>query len=278
MPLWLAEKILSGLSGAGVKSVVLSGGGEPLLNPNFDKIVDCGYSLGLDLGIYTNGANIDKFVNTLNTKMKFVYVSLDAASRETYLKTKGVDLFEHVLNNVSLLCERKGKAKIGLGFLVSPDNLHEIDEFTTFLEKFPVDYIQFRPAIIEATDNSWLAKAIGTLLRHKGKDRIIIAWYKFIDLLQKNAGRTYSKCLGHNFLGGISADGTVWICLNYRYREGYDVGNLKEQTFKEVWNGEKRRQVTQKINLAECPRLCRPHELNKFLDYVTKDNPHKNFL
>jgi MoaA/NifB/PqqE/SkfB family radical SAM enzyme len=277
MPLWLAEKILRELHEVDVKSVVYSGGGEPLLNANFNKIAELGYSLGLDQGIYTNGLNIDKFVETLNWTMKFIYISLDAATRETYLKTKGVDCFNKVLRNVQLLCEHKDKAKIGLGFLISPDNFTEAQSFRYFLEKFDVDYIQFRPAVIKNIDKEWL-QAVIEMLKPIDGDGCIVAWYKFYDLLREDAGRTYTKCLGHNFLGGISADGTVWICLNYRYREGYDIGNLKGQTFREIWGGQRRQEVMQKINLAECPKLCRPHELNKFLDHATKDNPHKNFL
>jgi MoaA/NifB/PqqE/SkfB family radical SAM enzyme len=277
MSLSLAKKILKELAEVGVKSIVFSGGGEPLLNPNFDKIVEYGYSLGLDQGIYTNGVNIHKYVEVLNQKMKFIYVSVDAATKETYQKIKGVDCFNEVLENISLLCEHKDKAKIGLGFLVSPDNFHEITMFINLLNEFNVDYIQFRPAVTDNIDKIWLRTITRFLLRLKS-DKIIVANYKFNDLLQENAGRNYSKCLGHNFLGGISADGTVWLCLNHRYYEGFDIGNLREQSFKEIWNGEKRKQAIQKICLEECPKLCRPHELNKFLDYIIRDNPHKNFL
>jgi len=278
MPYWLAEKILRELAEVGVKSVVYSGGGEPLLNPQFREIADLGYSLGLDQGIYTNGVYVYKYVETLNQKMKFVYISLDAATRETFLKVKGSDLFDQVLENVSLLCQQKDKAKIGLGFLVNPENHHEAGMFTKLLDAFDVDYIQFRPAVTENIDKKWLRGVMKDLSEFMGVERIIIADYKFKDLLRKDGGRTYSKCLGHNFLGGISADGTVWLCLNRRYCEGFSIGNLREQSFKEIWNGEKRKQVIQKITLSECPKLCRAHELNKFLAYVTKGNPHANFL
>jgi len=278
MPYWLAEKILKELAEVGVKSIVYSGGGEPLLNPQFKEIADLGHSLGLDQGIYTNGVYVHKYVETLNQKMKFVYISLDAATRETFLKSKGSDLFDQVLGNISLLCRHKDKATIGLGFLVSPGNEHEIGFFTEFLDAFGVDYIQFRPAVTENIDKKWLRQVMKALSEYREVHGIFIADYKFNDLLRENGGRTYSKCLGHNFLGGISADGTVWLCLNKRHHKGFDVGNLKVQSFKEVWNGERRREAIQKINLDDCMRLCRPHELNKFLNHIVKGNPHSSFL
>lgn len=277
MPYSLAEKILRELAEVGVKSIVYSGGGEPLLNPQFKEIADLGHSLGLDQGVYTNGVNIDKFIETLNKKMKFVYVSLDAATRETFLKIKGVDCFEKVIRNIELLCQRKDEAKIGLGFLVSPENFSDMWVFRYFLKSLDVDYIQFRPAVTENIDVGWL-QIVMESLKLVETDNTIIAWYKFNDLLREDGGRTYSKCLGHNFLGGISADGTVWLCLNKRYHKGFDVGNLKVQLFKDVWNGEKRKEAIQKINLNDCMKLCRPHELNKFLDNIVKGNPHSSFL
>lgn len=281
MSLDLAKKILQELADVGVKSVVYSGGGEPLLNPRFSEIADFGFELGLDQGVYTNGTNIHKYVEPLNQKMKFVYVSVDAATAEIYRKIKGVDCFDQVLENIYLLCRHRDKAAIGLGFLVSPENADEILlAYYDFLNRFPIDYIQYRPAVTEQMNKIYSSPVRDAMQFLKGLEspRLAVAWYKFNDALREDGGRNYSKCLGHNFLGGISADGTVWLCLNHRYHEGFDIGNLSTETFKEIWNGQKRKDAIKRICLSDCPKLCRPHELNKFLDYVTKGHPHKNFL
>lgn len=274
----LAKQILHELHNLGVKSIIYSGGGEPLLNANFTRIALVADRLGFDQGIYTNGTHIHHFKKTLRNKMKFVYISLDAATRETFLKTKKRDLFDQVLENIALLCEEEGGATIGLGFLIAPDNFHEIKKFMILSKKFDVDYIQFRPAVIETEQyRGWLPDILQSI---SVSDKILVADYKFRDLLREDAGRTYTRCLAHNFMGIIGADGTVWQCVNRRYQDGFDLGNLEGQSFVEIWGSERRKQVNKGVTPSECPKLCRGHELNKFLDSVLKlqEHPHKNFL
>jgi len=273
----LAKKILMELADVGVKSVVYSGGGEPLLNMKFGEIAEYGSSLGLDQGIYTNGVNIDKFLDVLSSEMKYVYISVDAATSKTYEEIKGCDLFEQVLQNCSALIKMKRKSKVGLGFLVSPENIDDLLLFWRMSKGLNPDYIQYRPAVTDNPSKSCLLEAMQWLETIQN-EKTIVAWYKFRDLAENNGERTYTQCYGHNFLGGISADGTVWVCLNHRYHEGFDIGNLQQQSFREIWRGEKRKEAIRRINVATCPKLCRPHELNKILSQLTKGNPHKNFL
>lgn len=279
MSLDSARHILQQLKDVGVKSVVYSGGGSPLMNSDFDEIVKHGCSLGLDQGIYTNGTEVHKHIEALKSQMKWIYVSLDAATRETYLKIKGKDQFQQVLSNIALLTAEKPKAKIGVGFLVSAENAHEAISFAELCRGLNVDYVQYRPAVVEGINRDWLREVVSCLTLVESMDpRITIAWYKFNDLLRNDGGRTYMKCYGHNFLGGISANCTVWFCLNYRYRRGYDIGSLKNESFESIWLGRRRKELMERIDVTKCPKLCRPHELNKALDIMVKGNPHKNFL
>jgi MoaA/NifB/PqqE/SkfB family radical SAM enzyme len=272
-----ASRILEQLHQVGVKSVVYSGGGDPLMNSRFDDIAKIGCSLGLDQGTYTNGTLIHQHFDALKSTMKWVYVSLDAATRETYRRIKGADLFDNVVSNISLL--EGGKAKVGVGFLVSRENVDEAVEFVKICQGLNVDYLQFRPVVVEGLSREWLKEVMDCLKLVESMDpRVKIAWYKFNDLLAPNCGRTYMKCYGHNFLGGISADCTVWFCLNYRYCRGKNIGSLKHQSWEEIWQGQKKKNLEKTIDVTKCPKLCRPHELNKILDTLKKDNPHKNFL
>jgi MoaA/NifB/PqqE/SkfB family radical SAM enzyme len=279
MPLDSAKHILRQLKDVGVKSVVYSGGGSPLLNPDFDEIVEYGCSLGLDQGVYTNGTEAHKHIDALRSQMKWVYVSLDAATGETYFRIKGKGLFQQVLSNIALLTEEKSEAKIGVGFLVSEENMDEAISFAELCRGLKVDYVQYRPAVVEGINRDWLREVMRCLKLVESMDpRITIAWYKFKDLLRQDSGRTYAKCYGHNFLGGISANCTVWFCLNYRYRQGYDIGSLKNMSFEAIWQGRRRKELMERIDVTKCPKLCRPHELNKALDIMVKGNPHENFL
>lgn len=276
MSLQLAKKILWEAQSLGIKSVVYSGGGEPLLNPEFELITKVANQAGLDQGIYTNGCFIDSQIQPLSHLMKFIYISLDAATKETYERIKHSDQFERVLCNIRMLAEQKRKARVGLGFLVSPENSDEIEAFAGFLGRFDIDYIHYRPAITSDIDKRWLRSVIRRLQKIEGP-RTLVANYKFQDLLN-DGKRTYKECFGHYFLSGITADGSVWLCLNHRYHEQFKLGDANTQTLYDIWREKRIREVKKRLDISKCPILCRPHELNKVLDPLIRGNEHANFL
>jgi len=83
----------------GTKSITFTGGGEPLMNPDFNLMVSLAKSLGFQIGLVTNGLLLHK-VEHLEDFL-FIRVSLDAYNREDYKKVKGVDAFDVVLRNIT---------------------------------------------------------------------------------------------------------------------------------------------------------------------------------
>ncbi|MBU1870908.1 hypothetical protein KKF17_02185 [Patescibacteria group bacterium] len=77
----IVAKVAAELAGFGVHSVLITGGGEPFLNPNIDKIAKVFKNNGLQLGVYTNGTvanrdeqikNIVKLCTVAELKLLFV--------------------------------------------------------------------------------------------------------------------------------------------------------------------------------------------------------------
>ena len=133
-----AKRILSEFKDLGVKSVIYSGGGEPLLNPRADEIFKHATSLGLDQGIYTNGVFMNLFRVAL-TYMKFVYVSVDAFHPDTYEVIKGQNRRFDVLTNIKAFASIRGKTALGVGFLVDSTNYAQMKEFASQMQSYDVD-------------------------------------------------------------------------------------------------------------------------------------------
>ena len=71
-------------------------------------------------------------------------------------------------------------------------------------------------------------------------------------------------------------------CNYHAGDEDFTFGDLHENTFKEIWNSEKKKKVMANLKgdmLKKCQICCKPHEINKLL-YAIKDQkvPHVEFL
>jgi MoaA/NifB/PqqE/SkfB family radical SAM enzyme len=267
MGLSLATKILDELASAGVRAITFSGGGEPTMNPAFAEIVEYAAGLGLSLGLYTNGLLVGRVLPVLSY-FSWVYVSLDAASRQAYRATKGVDAFEQVTGNVRQLVETKEDTILGLGFLLNGDNWRQVRHMASLRHTLGVDYVQFRP-VVGLRDYRWVPMTLGMLDEFEN-EHVIVSRQRFLELLYK-AEREYSLCRASELVPCVGADGTLWVCPNTRGLRS--LGDLKERTFDELWQARPAQPVGD-----DCRAACRNHFLNQTLDYVCGDGPHDDFV
>lgn len=126
-----------------VRSVTLSSGdSDPLLHPEFDKIIDIArrrqtlmdvFTNGLPLGSKTARAMIDAQV------VHMVNFSIDAATPETYQAIRG-DRLDRVIKKIEMLQEMKrergvGLPKVSMSFVAMADNIAELPEFVRLAKR-----------------------------------------------------------------------------------------------------------------------------------------------
>lgn len=149
LPFW-------GGQGPGVRAVCVAGGGEPLINPHVGTFINDLVSRGISVGVVTNGVLIDKFIEPLS-KCTWVGISIDAGSKETYERYKGVDKFDQVISNIESLVEYAEKNQTTLGsskpsygvsykYLLYNDNIAEVYRATQLAKISGCKNIHFRPA------------------------------------------------------------------------------------------------------------------------------------
>jgi GTP 3',8-cyclase len=104
--------------------------------------------------------------------------------------------------------------------------------------------------------------------------------------------RGYDKCHATPFAWAyVEADGNVWGCSTYlgRMEEGraygddrFRYGNVNEQSFADVWRGDRRRTnwnyVRTELDIGECRKNCRMHHVNLYLEEVLHPGPHASFV
>lgn len=264
-----------GQTGTGV---TLEGGGEPVIHPQFSDIVDYGYQNNVHLGLITNGTvDISEVLN----KFRWVRVSLDASNKEEYIQEKGKDFFERVLENLGKYQPIRDVSKcfLGVGYVLTKRNYHNIEDIVHRLDSLGVDYIYMRP-VEEAVDivpgREELYDLRKEMLRLTDGLRIKFKLVINDRLEYDNAGL---PCVAHSLTSIIHANGNV-ACCEKRRHDHIDLGNIYDQTFLEIWESDAKKRATKKLLSFECQQgcsVCRITPFNKIFNNLNKMNT-KEFI
>ena len=302
----LAQTVIKELGSLGVKAITFSGGGEPLVYGE-DRIValmETARAAGMDTALITNGSRLtsERFLELC----QWVRVSLDGYDAETFARFHGrkEGEFHKVCGRLLAFCasaqNRKERgiccATVGAGFLTDVGSVARGDfgKMAEFCARFPgLDYLQFRPlvqnmvadptltgqALIAPADLLAINAAYREARKFSRPDyRVVLSGGKYETLATPNAGRTYDRCLAHFLEAVISADSRVYICCHGQGVEGFCLGDLRENTFAEIWQSEGARATYESIDPRHhCQPACRLHLQNVQLQNLAAA-VHPNFI
>jgi len=261
-----AFSIVWQLADFGVRGLVLTGGGEPSLNPHTPRVIQYASNLGLDVGIITNGIELsDDLMHTISKYCTWCRVSLDARTREGYEKTHGLggDDFDRVVSNTKRLVGLRNRLNspctIGNGFLTGTDTVGAILPFTLLSKEMGVDYVQFRPFHYDTTP---IDRELEEARKHETEDfKVLSLEYKYGHF---NEPRPYDKCYSCDFVGVITADYKLSTCCHTKGIDEFTLGDLNENSFREIWDSKRRRKILDGIDPAKCVPLCRINAIKYF--------------
>ena len=287
----LVKRIIKELAEAKVKGLIFTGGGEPLCNRNTADAVRSAKDNGLDVGFITNGSLLDdKGIETLLSCCTWIRVSLDASDKDMFIKSHGMDGDEYskVLRNIERLSDKKKDMKsactVGVGYLTSDETVSGMAHAAKMCRSIGVDYLQFRPMQVHRGgrfDYHW-TDVNGNIeecrrYSHDGY-KVLYSKHKYDMIKDPMYGRYYKKCHGHQFATVISASGKMYLCCHLRGYDKYCIGDLNKNTFQEIWDSERRRQVAENIDFKDCIPLCRDNTFNQILWNIKQPREHANFL
>ena len=234
MSIEMYVSLISELHRMGTKSITLTGGGEPTMNPNFNLMVSIAKNLGFQLGLVTNGLLLNK-VEDLEAFM-FIRVSLDAHNRNDYKKVKGVDAFDKVIGNVASALKRN--RTIGLSYVVGPHNNKNLEKAEALASKLGVAYVQIKPSY------ELNRQEIFTDFEYPDGSQVIGT--------ERCIAEDHIPCIIAGLIGIVGANGDVYFCCQGRGVDRLTLGNLSENTFKELWT----KRMDLKPDVSLCP-MCR---------------------
>jgi MoaA/NifB/PqqE/SkfB family radical SAM enzyme len=250
------EQVLSCLDAWGTRAVVLTGGGEPTVHPEWREIATRWSSFAL--GMYTNGVALTEVPDVFG----WVYVSLDAPDAETWAATKGAPAswFDRVVENIQAAA---ALTTVGVGFLVGPHNLARVEAMAALGSSLGAAYVDFRP-LWPCPDNSWAEEGRSLLAKAESYPSVRVAWEKFEAAWDWD--RPYHVCWASMFNRMIDASGVVYPCASTRWVA--PLGHARDCP-----------SPSRPVPVTDrCRTMCRGHGMNLTLDYVMASGPHDYFV
>lgn len=295
----IKERFLE-FSKLGVKSVNFAGEGEPMLHKQISEMIYSAKCSGLDVSMTTNASILPKdFLNKGLPSLSWLKVSLNAGSRETYAKihrTASSD-FDKANEHLRLMVDRRNSkgldCTLGVQTLLLPDNADEMEDLALRCrDDLGVDYLVVKPYSQHLSSNNliysdidyskWLG--LGEKLQKYDTADFNVIFRSHTMKKYMATEHSYEKCYSTPFVWAhVMADGTVSGCSAYLLNEVFEFGNIYEQTFEEIWTGDKRRQnfefVSNDLDISDCRKNCRMDECNRYLFELIDEQPaHVNFI
>ncbi len=253
------KDLVQDLAAKQTRGLVLEGGGEPCLHPEFSKALELALDSDLAVGLITNGTlfTFEEFL----PRMEWVRVSLDADSPETFREFKGKDFFDRVIANIRRMCAAKESCTIGVGYVVTRDNIRNLEEITILLNDLGVDYLYLRPVIdhpeMRIEENLYYLRKYET-----DSFRVLI------HAMQENTvtGNNELPCVAHSLSTVIASDGSVFLCGRLNIFDWMEpIGNINSESFGNIWRGSRRREQSAQVRDGSfCSQWCPECRMTKY--------------
>lgn len=282
----------------GLKSIMYAGEGEPLLHKDMAEIASHTKKCGIDVAFTTNASMMEKeLAARLMEVSDWIKVSINAGSEETYSKIhrcKPAE-FNKVIENMSEAAKIRQSngngCALGMQLLLLPENQNEVVTLAKLAKDIGMDYLVVKPysqhplsktRIYEDIKYDVLENLHDELQKLNSDEFNVVFRINTMRKWNKEIERSYERCHALPFWSYIDSAGNVWGCSVYINDDRFFYGNINNETFKEIWEGEKRIKslewVENELDTSNCRVNCRMDEINRYLGKLKIPPVHANFI
>lgn len=261
-------EILRDYADMGGRAVEFTGGGEPTVHRDHLDIIGFAQSLGLQTGLVTNGMRIKD--HPVFHALDWLRISLDAGTEATYQHTRESNAWPTVIKNLHLAATLR-KPKVGVGFVVTKENAHELAQACQVVKDAGIPYI--RVSAMFSTDGAAYYQGIDVQVPKIDGLQVINCFPNRIADLDQGAP-DYQFCGQQQFSLYIGGNQKIYTCCTNAYTKHGEIGDLQGQRFRDWLLKADRRGYD-----ARSCHHCQFNEKNRLVNYLLQPKPeHVDFV
>lgn len=175
---------------------------------------------------------------------------------------------------------------LGINFVIGKENFRTVYESAKALKEMGVDNVKFEPLVANVKEyHNDIKDIVIEQIDHAIED-CSDDDFKIINNYEDNwedvvfEAQTVEKCYACRILTVIAANQKVYTCFNRLYVDDAVIGDLRGQSFKDLWFSD---ETMKKLNVlyppVDCRHICAYRSRNELLqDYFDVDMKHINFF
>lgn len=152
-PYEILRDIFQELIDKGMSTIMISGG-EPLLHPQLEEIIDFLKNQKIEIQLNTNGMLLNKISWLTKKNIEHIIISIDGTDSDSYKKIRGVDFFTKIFSEIKEFKKISPQTKIGIRTIFSKYFLKNYKEFISICKNSKIDSIDFSPLDISSSSFS----------------------------------------------------------------------------------------------------------------------------
>ena len=225
-------------------------GGEPLVRKDLFDILEYAVGLGFSWGMTSNGMLINETMlkKIEKAKMETVSISIDGLEKTHEEFRKVPNSFQKILKGIDMMIASPVIKVVQVTTVANKKNIHELEELYQILLDHGVKYWRVvncdpigrandnKDLFLDMEDYKYLFKFIEEKQKEGKMKEISYGCSHYLGLnAEKEVRKNYFICMTGLYVGSILSNGDIFVCPNVPRREELIQGNIKKDSFVEVW-------------------------------------------
>jgi radical SAM protein with 4Fe4S-binding SPASM domain len=243
------KTLLKSFYETGGTAVTFCGSGESTIHSGYIEICNFAHDLGLEIGLITNGARMDKpaIFDVVARTHKWVRVGLNSGTPEVFETVTKLPArtFDHVVRVAGKLKAAAVDPEFvcGYNYVITLENYMDILTAAQLTSRYGADYLRYEPEFYSALGHETIADKMDEIVdlleqaRPYARDDFEISIPKLdrgpMDQTDEIEG-AFDKCHYSRFVTAVGADGELYPCPQVHLNSRYRIGNVTEGSYAEV--------------------------------------------